>query len=484
MGSNNRHKVRLLGAAALLAASCGFSPRVPDGTIVCNRDTDCPAGLICTRSTDGTAALCCRGGTCPARISAPGRPGPATSTDAGEGPSPSPAPVPDAGADAAAGAPAPRDAAGVPDTAPDSAGAAALVTCSDGAENGPPPAAGRKLYCAISVGNDWSSLGLEIITGTDPVSATTHGVCQAALKLGEQTTSPGGGARPLAPPNVDALVAVLERFQQVCAQARGTPVGAVAASWARIAPNLAEIQARVRAGAQLELEVPDAARELELRYRGAARNRRARIVFDEWRETPEILAWPRGAAVPMRLPVPISFKETGDMYLAGALYSSFEAARVALRTRLHEEMRPALERLAELVGDQDLVPTVAVGPTTNATVLLAVRGELRDPASGWFDPERYQSRVEAAPTAVSSYGRSYGVLSPAQVDGFFPSIDDRQFNQLRSEPIRSRYGEWMVLSSIVLDILGDEVLATEFGFTFTNSYLGFLLAKLFPTLTD
>ena len=49
----------------LLAASCNFSPTVPDCVITCTKDSDCPAGLICTPSPDNTPSLCCRAGTCP-----------------------------------------------------------------------------------------------------------------------------------------------------------------------------------------------------------------------------------------------------------------------------------------------------------------------------------------------------------------------------------------------------------------------------------
>ena len=68
MGDRSAKRWRCFVAATLLAGGC-FSPRVPDGIIICNRSSDCPAGLICTPATDGTAALCCRGGICPARIS-------------------------------------------------------------------------------------------------------------------------------------------------------------------------------------------------------------------------------------------------------------------------------------------------------------------------------------------------------------------------------------------------------------------------------
>ena len=433
----------LLWRSRLLGGGC-FSPRVPDGTIVCNQDSDCPAGLICTPATDGTAALCCRGGTCPARIR--GDPGASPPADGG--------PPGDAGPDP--GPPAP-DAGSEPPPGPMDAGSPAVpVTCSDGARTPPAPGPGRRLHCAVFVGSQSTSLGLEVITGNNPVSSATHGVCQAGLDL------PGG---PLPPSTLDALVATLRQLRQICTEAGGVPVGAVAAGWARQAPDRLAIQARVRADAQLELEVPDEAREVEHRYRGATRNRRGRIVLDEGREVPEILVWPQGAAAPVRHVFPLSREEVGAMYLAAGTYATFEAARLALRTRLNASLSAAWLELAELIGDDEVVPQVAVGPDTSAAVPLAVEGMLRDAATGWFDPARYQARVAALDPSPSPYGEVLGILSPAEVDGFFISINQRDFMQLRSEPIRSSYGARVMLATVLLDLLGDEALATEFGFT-------------------
>jgi hypothetical protein len=445
----------LLLAVALLGGGC-FSPRVPDGTIVCNRDSDCPAGLTCTPGTDGTPALCCRGGTCPARIR----------VDPGAAP-------PDAGPDL--GPPAP-DASSEPPPGPVDAGSPAVpVTCSDGARTPPAPGPGRRLHCAAIVGSQSTSLGLEVITGNDPVSSATHGVCGAVLDL---------SAGPLPPSTLDALVATLRQLRQICTEAGGVPAGAVATGWARQAPDRVAIQARVRAEVQLELEVPDEAREIEHRYRGATRNRRGRIVLDEGREVPEILAWPQGAAAPVRHVLPLSREEVGAMYLAAGTHATFEAARLALRTRLNAGLSAAWLELADLIGDGDVASQVAVGPGASAAVPLAVAGMLRDAATGWFDPARYQARVAALDPSPSPYGEVLGILSPADVDGFFPSLGQRDFMQLRSEPIRSSYGARVLLTTVLLDLLGDEALATEFGFTATSASLGFLLSKLFPDLDD
>jgi hypothetical protein len=472
---------RYLTIVALLASGCGFSPRIPDGTIVCNQSRDCPGGLVCTPATDGTASLCCRGGICPARVTAGGNGGPGPAAD---GAAPTSDARPAAGADAGA-APAPQDAASnPPDSAPaDAAPAAPAFTCSGGAMMTPPNLSGdRRLLCAILLGDSQSTLGMEIITGTNLVGSVSQGSCQATLNLPAQTADPeGGGARPLTGPSLDGVVTLVQKFKQICADLRGTVVGVAGSSWARQVTNRAEVLARVRAETQLELEVPTEAQEIEHRYRGATRNRTGRIVLDEGRDVPEILVWPQGASSPTRLTVPISYQETGSMFLAAPAHTSFESARVALRARLFENMRAPLANLANLVDDEDVASAVAIGPGSDATVPLAIQGGLRDQA-GWLDPARYQARLDAGTTMLSSYGRVHGVVTPTQVDDFFESINLRDFSQLRSDPIRSRYGERVLLTTVILDILGDEVLATEFGFTSTGSYLGYLFSKIAPEL--
>jgi hypothetical protein len=462
---------------AAVLAGCGFSPRIPDGTIVCNRDSDCPAGLSCTPGTDGTAALCCRGGTCPARINGPsgGSPG------ALDGGPPGSSPAADAGPDAPAGpAPAPSppdDAASPPDLPADAADPAALVRCTPGLADLPPPAGNRRLTCTIFVGNATSSLGVDSLIGNDPVSTAAQGGCQAPLALGELDG-------PVPPATVEALVAVLQRFQQACSEARGTLVGAVAASWARAAPNRAAVAARVLAATQIELAVPDEDEELEHRYRGAARNRIGRIVLDDGGGAPQILVWPAGDSAPTRHLIPLSFQEAGAMYLTAATYAGFEPARLALRMRLQNALQPVLDELAELLDDEEVLPEIAIGPGTDPTVPLAVEGDLRDPQTGWFDLPRYQAAIAMARPTASPYGQALGILTPSDLDRFFPSLGERDFVQLRSEALRAAYGERILLTTVLLDIFGDEVLATEFGFPATAPHLGFLLRELFPEIGE
>jgi hypothetical protein len=354
------------------------------------------------------------------------------------------------------------------------------VTCSAGVASTSGPVAGGKLHCTIIVNNDVATVGFEEIVGNDPTTTTTKGICTAELGLGAETIDVASGAgRPVGQASLGALVAILQRFKQTCSQARGQLVGAVATGWARQASNRREVQDRLRAETNLQLSVPSEAEELAQRYLGVSRNRIGLIVLDDRARGLELLVWPRQADAPTRHPVPVTFAQAGNMYL-GALFTSFDDARLALRSRLKDELRVALAEIAGLIRRDRLAPVIVVGPNASATIPLAIKGELRDPELGWPDPEAYRMKLDQARIFPSPDGRVYGVVSPAEIDLFFLTVDLPGFMQLRSQPIRRAYGERLMLETTLLDLLVGELEASAFHFTFTNSYYGYLLQTLFP----
>ena len=142
-------------------------------------------------------------------------------------------------------------------------------------------------------------------------------------------------------------------------------------------------------------------------------------------------------------------------------------------------MKPLTDDLRSLIGAGTLQAGVTIGPT-DPTVLLALKGTLRDATRGWDAPDSYRRKLADATVATSPYGRVYGLVLPAELDVFFTSITARDFTQLRSEPIRAAYGGHVMLTTTLLDLLADEGRASEFGFVFTNSHYGFLFSKLWP----
>jgi hypothetical protein len=470
---------------AALPLACKFNPHVPDGIVTCGADQDCPGGFSCNGASPSQLGRCCRGGVCPTG-NAPAAPGGGTDASV-------PAPVP-ATSDAAfpaadaeitlppaapgtVGPLAPPDA-GAPDSSSD--GPAALpITCSANAGTPPPPAADRQTYCTVQLGDRYLVLGIDVVTANDPVTTRSHAVCWAEPMLLAATTDPTGGRRPLAPVALDELIRGVGQLRDRCNAAGGRLIGAVAGAWARQVPNQVAIQARLRQDTGLELAIPSEVQELSLRYLGATRNRRGRIVFSDWSSSADVLYWPASASAPTRHIVPVSFEQAAVQYFGSTGYTSFEDARRALRARLQDQMKTLTDDLRSLIGAGTLQAGVTVGPT-DATVLLAVKGTLRDATRGWDAPDSYRRKVADATVTTSPYGRVYGLVLPAELDVFFTSITARDFTQLRSEPIRAAYGGHVMLTTTVLDLLADEGRATEFGFVFTNSHYGFLFSKLWP----
>jgi hypothetical protein len=253
----------------------------------------------------------------------------------------------------------------------------------------------------------------------------------------------------------------------------------VAGAWAREAPDRAAVQARLRQDADLELVIPGEVQELSFRYLGATRNRRGRIVFSDWASQADVMYWPPTATAPTRYVVPVSYDQAAAQYFTSPTYAGFEDARRALRARLQDEMQPLTDDLQDLIAAGTLQPGVVIGPS-DATVLMALKGQLRDPTRGWDAPDSYRRKLADATVATSPYGRVYGVVLPAELDVFFTTITARDFTQLRTEPIRVAYGGHVMLTTTLLDLLADEGRGTEFAFVFTNAHFGFLFSKLGP----
>jgi hypothetical protein len=476
------HLVCLLLACALPA--CRFNPTVPDGVVTCTDDGDCPAGLGCRGSSPSLPGLCCRGDSC-APAAGPAPPGGAA--DAGGRPAPPTSDASFGGGDAeitrppvtpATGPAAPADGGSI-DTAPGDAGATAAITCSSGADLPPTPAADRRTTCTFDLGDRYLVLGIDVITADDPVSTRSHAVCWTEPRLRAATQDPVGATRALDGAALDDLVAAVRQLQQRCTMIKGQPVGAVAGSWARQVPNLTAIRSRLRQDTGLDLEVPSEVQELAYRYLGVTRNRRGRIVFSDRSSQADVMYWPATASAPTRYLVPLSAEQAAAQYFSNAGYASFGGARAALHDRLQDQMRPLTADLQRLVLAGTLQPGLSIGPT-DPTVLLAVKGTLRDPLRGWDPPDSYRRKLGEATVTTSAYGRAYGLMLPGDLDGFFPSIGARDFDQLRSEPIRAAYGAHVMLTVTLLDLLADETRLTELAFVFSNPHFGFLFSKLPP----
>jgi hypothetical protein len=462
----------LIGSAlaALLLGACAFHPVVPSNSVSCNEDSECPSGYQCRPlPADPTVKACCQGLSCAPAMEEVGPDAaashPAVTPPADAAPTPMPGPdaevvlpprtaLPDGGVDAVAAGDGGLDVS-------------SLVTCSSGADTPLPPLAGRESYCTILASGGYVYLGIDSITMNDPVSVRAYAVCSAPVPLGAETGGESGGA--LSTPTLDRLVKVVNHFQQLCQPHKARLVGMVTTGWARNAINQNEIRARIKEGTGLDLDIPTPEQELQHRYYGVSRYRRGHIVLDPSQDQAQLLSWPSQSPALVRTLVPVGYAAAGSMYFSNPSYQSSEDARRGLRGRLSQDLHEALADLAAQVKKGTLAPEVSVGPV-GPLVPLALGGQLRNGDGSWFDVARWKAASDAATVATSPYGRIYGLALPGDIDHFLSSIGASQFAQLRSNPIRDAYGLELLYDTTVMDLLGDEVKVTEFGFVFTNAH--------------
>jgi hypothetical protein len=430
-----------------LLTSCRFEPQVPEASVTCLQDDGCPAGYAC-RYLDRSAprGVCCRNQNCGLSVPSVDSPG--------LGPTPGPlSPI---------------------DT---------LVSCRDG-YNAIPLAPPEIVACTISIRDQTTYLNLDVLARNDPVALRSVSSCSAPIPVAAEAIDPDTKApRPLSKPTLDTLVRVAVRMKQHCQEARGVMIGALADPWARPVPNAQQLVMRFRDEAQLALQIPNQEEELAQLYVGLTRNRRGRLVFQD-QPTPRLLFWPQNAPGVRTIALPINYAEAGETYLANVTFSDFTAARAALRARLQNDLRAALMEVAGHFQQKTLSsPAVAVG-RSDATLPLAVKGKLQDASRVWFDPDRYRSTVNSVTPSLTSFGIDYGTLRPPELESFLAAITAPEFAQLRTDPIRGDqtdgYGEYLFLSTAVLQLLAQTVPITELGFPQTSAHYGYLLLQLAP----
>jgi hypothetical protein len=444
---------------AVVGLSCVEQPILPD-------PGPDPAGTSTTVNVSGTPPGPVMPAPAPAGVSTPGLP---------EAPPPQPLP-PGPTSPPPATAPPATPMPARPPAAPVPTGEAAK--CSSEYNLMRVAQANERLHCTLIAGAELLTLQLDFITRRDPVSLKRHASCWVGLPLVDAATASGTGAVSLDPAAVDSLVAAVKQIQPLCTSPGGTLAGMTAGPWMRRILNAPQVAGRLRAEAGTTLDFPSDADEEAHLYLAVSRARRGRIVYNDW-PTPGLLVWPRRDPAPTRHPLP-SFAEVGETYLAAPGYRTFEQARLALRARLQDELSPVLASLRSAVRAENLSPLVAVG-RTDSTLRLAVRGELRSSDGIWLPPEAVKERVAASETVLTDFGWDFGSLRPREIASLFETIGTREFTQLRTAPLREAYGEYLLLSLTVLDLLADEVEVTEFGFPYTLGHHGYLLSKVFPS---
>ncbi len=480
----------------LSLSACSFEPKIPSGKIVCQNDGDCPNGQRCAATPGiGVGKLCCAGAGC----------GPALVRDASTDRSPA------ARTDASVDAPAVDQAAAVMDAGADGTNADAsdvervvpptvmpsdaaaerpsdgadarldptsYVRCSRLAATRLAPQPGRKLHCTISLRESYTLVSMDVITDDDPISTFTHALCWAEPGLAAETSAPGTGApRPLQPAALDRIVGEIMHYRRLCSAVDAPLSGVNATRWARQATNQGELRSAFRALTGIDLDIPSVEQELSQHYLGVTRQRRGRVVFNHSSDPAEVLVWKASEAAPIRHVVPIGYGAAGNQHFSNLAVLSFEEARQGLRNKVAAQLRSALDDLATGVAARTLSSQLAVGPAS-PTLSLALQGKLRTAAGTWTSPADFRARSSAATEMESTFGRVFASFAPDELEGFLASIDGPQFGQLRSPPLRSAYGEELMVELTLIDLVSDWIDATEVGFVSTGPHFGYLFEKL------
>jgi hypothetical protein len=469
----------LIIALAALSA-CSFRPRVPTGTISCQTTAECPTSLTCQPAADPRAGRrCCGAGGCPVL--------PADAAAAGADaalspPSPEPTPVTeDAGA--ANDGPvvvAPADAAPVDAAAPDKApvNAAALVTCTPPVTGPLPTATGRRSYCSVGILDRVVLLGVDTIDGQDESTASTVQSCAAPLDLAGKTR---GGTSPLSADDLDVLAAIVRTYQGLCTQLKvDEVVGLYAGGWARQVPNADAIKSALQSGGGLDMEVLTADQEVLQRYLGASRNRRGRLVVHARGTDLQAASWVNGATGPTELTVAANLPRADAMFFTSAQVTSYQDGRRQYADALRMELDTTITSWRQQMN-QGRLDRSLTADTDDATLPLAMNGNtLRSGNGTWTDVATWKKSVADAPIMASgTYGRSFDVIAFRDLTRFVSSIDDAQFEQLRSEPIHSAYGLQVMGQGAIFEVLVRDLPITEMGIVPSSSSLGYLFRKRF-----
>ena len=66
-----RFKRRFLVSAVWVLGSCTFSPNLPNGSVICHKNADCPSGYLCepVAQLHGAVRICCKGALCSSTLS-------------------------------------------------------------------------------------------------------------------------------------------------------------------------------------------------------------------------------------------------------------------------------------------------------------------------------------------------------------------------------------------------------------------------------
>jgi hypothetical protein len=393
---------------------------------------------------------------------------------------------PDAAAGTGGSAPSPDASPGT-----DARNVVAEIKCTGVTDKTTPiaPAAGRKVYCAIDLGSNNLKLQVLSLEPGKPLSFKDERQCRVRTGFGAMVSDPMTMVKSaLKASEISNLILTMKEFQRICSLDTGVLVGAEATQWARDATNMPEVQAMVKAGTTLDIQVLSTDDEGKYGYVAATRNTPEKFSLDPGSNSFQIGWWPKGATAARTVSVAFGYVRGAENYYLASSTDTYDVARAKhagdIKTRLDAElgklMPPtSLAMLKAAIIAGNIKPEIfAVGQ--DGALHLAVKASLRDAMGKWIDDQKvYDDRVAMERPMVNAvFGDITTLLTPEDVNGFFTAvIQQADYDALRSEKVRKIYGEKVLANAVLLDMLVKELGLTSIVLVPQEMPAGYILAS-------
>ena len=350
-----------------------------------------------------------------------------------------------------------------------------------------PLAAGRVRQCAFDVGSTNVKVIITSTMGRDRDSIEGDRVCKKAMRLRDKVQDAMMMPRALAEADMDALVAQLKTYGDICTREKGMVLGAVATQWARTATNQDQVKTWFQAKMGMPLEIITSDREGAYAYAAGTHDQLDRIILDAGGGSFQVSYWVTGDAKPTVAGVPLGHDAASDAVWLKKDFTEYGPARAAYVAELKRLIAAsaatsdAFAKLKELVTTGKLKnELLSLG---DSGVILAVEGKLQDAAGKWVDEMTYLRRLDERrrELAASTVVGPKKTLMLADLNTFLDKLATNKawFEELRSECVRRAYGA-KVLSHLTLmsHLMTEYGLAARAVFTSGEMAEGYILEKL------
>jgi hypothetical protein len=347
---------------------------------------------------------------------------------------------------------------------------------------------GRAVHCGVDLGSRTAKLSVVSMEDGRPQTIREERICKRTLGMGALVfDSRTGTAGPLPADAVDALVATIEEYKQICARDGGAIVAAGATQWARDATNVAEVSARVKEATGIRFDVLSPTQEGLYSYAAGSVRTPGRIVVDAGSNSFELAWQEKGSATVHTILVPHGyvraaandFDPAPDYARGRAAYR--QRARAAIEQELARLTPPSsLSHLRELVRRGRIGPELIALGEDGAVVPLVVRGWLRDASGRWTaDPKSYDEALNGHRTPDRRFGTmTADPLAKAELQSYVRGVGPGDFKALTSEPVRGLYGQKALVVPVLAELLLDELGASRLVTVPQEGTTGHVLTRL------